>query len=364
MLKIIREDISRMKADALVNCASSSPTFGPGVESALFAKGGRWLKANREKLGLIEHGHAKISKGGGSLQCKWVIHAVGPYWKDGKSGEIEALCACYREVLTLAAQAHCKTLAIPLISAGNHGFPCEVVIPAAIGEITRFLSIYKMDVTLVVYNWKAYMASGRIFGDIDNILGNDYDTEEAILKSYIDAIWPPKRRTSEQVYQAKQRQKLKEHHASYQRPVSQAEREKAVAGLRSKIKGSRKGYAAELNRLLTAKKLVTSKIYDDEYLSKQVFFKVLHGQYASAPDKDTLLMIAFRMRLTYEETSKFLAHAGLAFSPSNLRDLIIGDFISRGDYHQEGLDIVLNNEHLPQLFGTVGDERPQGKRRA
>ena len=77
-----------------------------------------------------------------------------------------------------------------------------------------------------------------------------------------------------------------------------------------------------------------------------------------------MLMIAFRMRLTYEETSKFLAHAGLAFSPSNLRDLIIGDFISRGDYHQEGLDIVLNNEHLPQLFGTVGDERSQGKRRA
>ncbi len=193
MLKIVRDDISKTKADAIVNCASSNPTIGAGVESALFAKGGRWLKANREKLGVIEHGHAKISKGGGSLQCKWVIHAVGPYWVDGKSGEIEALCDCYREVLTLAAEKHCKTLAIPLISAGNHGFPPEVVVPAAVGEITRFLSVCEMDVTLVVYEWKAYMASGRIFGDIDSVLGMDFDTEEAILKSYIDAILPPKR---------------------------------------------------------------------------------------------------------------------------------------------------------------------------
>ena len=355
MLKIVRDDISKRKADAIVNCASSNPTIGAGVESALFAKGKRWLKANREKLGVIEHGHAKISKGGGSLQCKWVIHAVGPYWVDGKSGEIAALCNCYREVLTLAAEKHCKTLAIPLISAGNHGFPPEVVVPAAVGEITRFLSVCEMDVTLVVYEWKAYMASGRIFGDIDSVLGMDFDTEEAILKSYIDAIFPPKRRSPEQVYLAKQKKKLADHHENYQRHVSQTEREKAVTALRSQIKGSRKGYALELERLLKVKRFSPTKIYDGEYLSKQVFFKVLYGQYATAPEKDTMLMIAFRMRLTYGETSKFLAHAGLALSPSNLRDLIIGDFISRGDYQQVALDMVLCNEQLKQLFGTVGE---------
>lgn len=352
MLRIVRDDISKLKADAIVNCASSNPTIGAGVESALFAKGRRWLKANREKLGVIEHGHAKISKGGGSLQCKWVIHAVGPYWVDGKSGEIEALCNCYREVLTLAAQAHCKTLAIPLISAGNHGFPPEVVLSAAIGEITRFLSIRKMDIALVVYDWEAYMASGRIFGDINSALGMDFDTEEAILKSYIDAISPQKRRSSEQVYLAKQKKKLAEHRANYLRPVSQAEREKAVAGLRSQAKMFRKGYAVELDRLLKVKRLTYSQIYDKKYLSKQVLFKVRNGKYATAPEKDTMLMIAFRMRLTYGETSKFLAHAGLALSPSNLRDLIIGNFISRGDYHQEALDMVLCNEQQKQLFGT------------
>ena len=355
MLKIVRDDISKRKADAIVNCASSNPTIGAGVESALFAKGGRWLKANREKLGVIEHGHAKISKGGGSLQCKWVIHAVGPYWVDGKSGEIAALCNCYREVLTLAAEKHCKTLAIPLISAGNHGFPPEVVVPAAVGEITRFLSVCEMDVTLVVYEWKAYMASGRIFGDIDSVLGMDFDTEEAILKSYIEAVLPPKRRSPEQVYLAKQKKKLAKHRANYLRPVSQSERENAVAGLRLKAKMYRKGYAVELDRLLKVKRLTYSQIYDKKYLSKQVLFKVRNGKYATAPDKDTLLMIAFRMRLTYGETSKFLAHAGLALSPSNLRDLIIGDFISRGDYQQVALDMVLCNEQLKQLFGTVGE---------
>ena len=356
MLRVVRADISEQKADAIVNCASSNPTIGAGVESALFAKGKRWLKANREKLGVIEHGHAKISKGGGSLQCKWVIHAVGPYWVDGKSGEVEALCNCYREVLTLAAQNHCKTLAIPLISAGNHGFPPEDVLSAAIGEITRFLSVHeKMDVKLVVYDWKTYTASKHIFGDIDSRLGIDFDAEEAILKSYIDAISPPRRRSSEQVFLAKQKKKLAEHRANYLRPVSQTEREKALAGLRLQAKMYRKGYALELIRLLKAKHLSPSKIYDKKYLSKQVFCKVRHGKYAAAPDKDTLLMIAFRMRLTYGETSKFLSHAGLALSPSNLRDLIIGDFISRGDYHQEALDMVLCNEQQKQLFGTFGE---------
>ena len=140
-----------------------------------------------------------------------------------------------------------------------------------------------------------------------------------------------------------------------------AQDEHFLAGLRLQIKGSRKGYALELERLLTEKHLSPSKIYDKEiydkkkYLSKQVFCKVRNGRYATAPDKDTMLMIAFRMRLTYGETSKFLAHAGLALSPSNLRDLIIGDFISRGDYHQEALDMVLCNEQQKQLFGTVGE---------
>jgi len=354
VLKIIREDISRMKADALVNCASSQPVVGPGVESALYVKGGRWLKEHRQKLGVIEHGHAKISPSGGALKCKWVIHAVGPYWNGGNEGEIEALCNCYREVLTLAGQHKCRSLALPLISAGNHGFPCDIVLTAAVGEITRYLSLSAMDVYLVVYDWAAYMRTGRVFGDIDNLLGNDYDTEEAIAKSYIDAIMPAKRRSPEQVALAKQQKALDDWHAGYVRPFSQSEREKAIEEAKSRTCQTSKGYAGELQRLLRVKNLVTSKIYDGIYLSKQVFFKVYHGKYSDAPDMDTLLKIAWRMRLSCEETEGFLAFAGRAFSPSDLRDQIIRAFISNGDYHEYDLDQALYNEGHRQLFGMLG----------
>ena len=360
MLKIVRDDISRMKADALVNCASSRPGISAGVESALFAKGKRWLKEERAKLGVIGHGHAAITRGGGSLQCKWVIHAVGPYWEGGKNGELNALCNCYREVLTLAAKAKCKTLAIPLISAGNHGFPCDVVMSAAVGEISRFLSFYKMDICLVVYDWKAYVASGNIFGDIDNLLGNDYDTEQAIFQSYVDAIWP-KRRTYEQIKAANAKKCFDENHAKNERKPSGEERNKALEDAVRRVGKYPKGYVGELRRLLTVKKLSTSAIYQGGVISKQVFFKVYHGLYKGAPDKDTLLKLSFKMRLTYEETCGFLAHAGLAFSPSVLRDQIVADYITRQDYDTSALDMALYSRKLPVLFCSTEDRIGSGK---
>lgn len=356
MLKIVRNDIAKMKADALVNCASSQPTIGAGVESALFAKGGRWLREKRKQLGAIEHGHAKISKSAGSLPCKWVIHAVGPYWTDGKSGEIEALCNCYREVLTLAAQAKCRSLAVPLISAGNHGFPCEVVMSAAVGEITRFLSVCDMDISLVVYEWKAYMMSGKVFGDIDNLLGYDYDTEAAILKSYQDAI-SPKRRTQEQCDAEAAQLDFERHLAGYRPAVSQEARQKSVDEAIARAESFKQGYRGELRRFLSERHLQTSSVYDEEYLSKQVFFKVYNGKYKDGPDKDTMLKISFRLRLPVEETERFLSFAGRAFSPSDRRDQIIRDFMARGDYQPVFLDQALFAVGCPQLYGMVEGKR-------
>ena len=178
MLKIIRNDISATHVDAIVNCASSEPTVSPGVESAIYAKGGPALREARAKLGVIGHGHAEITRADGSLNCTWVIHAVGPYWEGGEKGEILQLCNCYREVLALAAQKKCRSLAVPLISAGNHGFPTDIALSAAVGEISRFLLAVDMDIQIVVYDLEAYLKSGRIFGDIESYLGEDFDSGE------------------------------------------------------------------------------------------------------------------------------------------------------------------------------------------
>lgn len=355
MLKIVRDDISRAHADAIVNCASSEPTFGPGVESAIYAKGGRWLREARAELGVIEHGHAGITRAKGKLNCKWVIHAVGPYWEGGEQGEILQLCNCYREVLTLANQKHCRTLAVPLISAGNHEFPIDVALSAAIGEISRFLLAFDMDIRLVVYDWEAYRRSGRIFGDIESYIGEDFDTDDAIIQSYWDAIGPQKRNRGPKPF-------VREPH---DKEFSSEEREKSLE--EAKKMNSELGvphrYAGKLTSLMEAHHKTAPQVYGGGNLSKQVFAKVLNGKYATHPDKDTMLQLAIGLHLNLDETRDFLSYAEMALSPALLRDVIIADFISRGDYKYQALDFALDKAGCAILCNTFDQILKKGNRK-
>jgi len=353
MLKIVRDDISRMHADAIVNCASSEPTFGPGVESAIYAKGGRWLREARAAIGVIEHGHAAITKGTGKLNCKWVIHAVGPYWEGGERGEIALLCNCYREVLSLALQRKCRTLAIPLISAGNHGFPNDIALSAAIGEISRFLLAFDMDIRLVVYDWDSYLKSGRIFGDIESYLGEDFDTDEAIINSYWDAIAPQKRNRGPKPFKRE----------PHDKEFSAEERERSLAKAQQKNSeiGVPHRYAGKLTSLMATHHRTAPQVYGGGNLSKQVFAKVLNGKYASHPDKDTMLQLAIGLRLDLNETREFLSYAEAALSPALLRDVIISDFIVRGDYNSQVLDFALDKAGCDILCDTF-DQKPKKRR--
>ena len=319
MLKIIRNDISATHVDAIVNCASSEPTVSPGVESAIYAKGGPALREARAKLGVIEHGHAEITRADGSLNCTWVIHAVGPYWEGGEKGEILQLCNCYREVLALAAQKKCRSLAVPLISAGNHGFPTDIALSAAVGEISRFLLAVDMDIQIVVYDLEAYLKSGRIFGDIESYLGEDFDS-------------------GEKKFTAEERKKS----------LDAAKKRNSEVGVPHR-------YAGRLDMLMRARNKSAAQVYNGGNLSRQVFAKVYNGKYTTHPDKDTMLQLSIGLRLNLAETRDFLSYAEAALSPALLRDVIIADFISRGDYDGYALDIALYNAGCPILCKTFAE---------
>ena len=178
---IIRNDITKVAADAIVNTANPQPVIGAGTDSAIYkAAGAELLLAERRKIGAIHPGEAAVTPAF-ALPAKCIIHTVGPAWRGGEAGEFETLASCYRKSLLLAKQLGCESVAFPLISTGTYGFPKDKALSVAMETIEDFLQDDDLDVTLTVLNKEAFTLSRDLLDDV---------------QSYIDD------RTAEQLHQA------------------------------------------------------------------------------------------------------------------------------------------------------------------
>lgn len=164
-LNIIRNDIVKMSCDAIVNAANSTLLGGGGVDGAIHKAAGPGLLFECMKLGGCKTGEAKITKGY-KLPSKYVIHTVGPKWKDGAHGEEDLLCSCYHSSLLLAMKNGCKSVAFPLISSGVYGYPQELALKVAVDEITAFLQRTDMQVYIVIYDQTFFKTCQRLYPDI------------------------------------------------------------------------------------------------------------------------------------------------------------------------------------------------------
>ena len=332
--RIIRNNITKVKADAIVNTANPKPRVGSGTDSAVYAAAGeRKLLEARRKIGDIAPGQAR-STDAFKLDAKYIIHTVGPAWVDGAHGEREVLRACYANTLALAADLSCESIAFPLISSGAYGFPKDEALNIALSEIGKFLLTHEMQVILVVFDRKALQLSERLVGDIAAYI-DDHDAERLHAAEYgpdrRNSAWHRERR--ERVYRESVRLEREEGEApAFEEPLSSVDFP-APAGksLEELLDGKSETFQQRLLKLIDQSGMTDVTVYKKANVDRKLFSRIrCKADYR--PKKKTALAFAIALELDLPTTRDLLARAELALSPSSRFDLIVSYFITHKNY--------------------------------
>ena len=333
-LHIIRNDITKVECDAIVNSANCSLLGGSGVDGAIHSAAGKELLEECKTLGGCGIGHAKITKGY-KLPCKYVIHTVGPVWKGGHKGEKDMLISCYKNSLNLAKENGCESVAFPLISSGVYAYPKEQALHIAMETISEFLLENEMTVYLVVYDNSSFEISKSLFYDV---------------KEYIDDVIyiPYKRRNSRNQYSCASLMcyELSEEDSCFSQSVD-LECSKKSFMLEQMLDNIDDTFSVTLLKLIDIKGMSDVECYKKANVSRQTWCKIMNEKNYK-PSKNTVIAFAIALQLTLEETKKLLLTVGFALSKSSRFDIIIEYFIVNKVY-----DIYLINETLFK-FDEVG----------
>jgi O-acetyl-ADP-ribose deacetylase (regulator of RNase III) len=341
--------LAGLKAEALVDSACSGLRVGAGVDSAIYAKGGKELWARRQAVGPIAEGEVAATEACGALACRVVLHAVVPRWHGGGHGEEDALRRCIRRTLDAARAAKCETVAFPLLGAGHRGYPPEVALRAAVEELAAAEEAGGIACTLALYPSEAVQIARRMFGEVQDLLDAGFGTAAAIEES-MDAAqavlgdvpersipWRREARRSKKACSAL----LKK--ACFPGAALPPELEK-------KLEDVAPGVGKALMALMNAKHFDNRRLMIKTGISKQLLSKIQNGKHAKAPEKRWLLACSVAMGLTLGETRAFLATAGYALSQADRRDVVVAYFLERGGAKIEMVDVALASLDLPTLY--------------
>ena len=319
-LVIMRNDITKMKVDAIVNAANESLLGGGGVDGAIHRAAGAELLAECRTLGGCKTGKAKIT-GGYNLPAKYVIHTVGPIYEDGKHGEQALLESCYWESLALAKEHHCETVAFPLISSGVYGYPKDQALKVAIDVISDFLLENEMTVYIVIFDKAAYKISEKLFSDIAEYIDDNYVDEHTDYRRESIRMNAPMAPCA----------KRKKADVDFLE-ICDCKAMVAEDDLDAKLRQIDESFSQMLLRKIDEKGMTDAECYKKANIDRKLFSKI-RSDIHYKPSKPTALAFAISLELSLDETEDMLRKAGFALSHSNKFDIIIEYFISKGNYN-------------------------------
>lgn len=381
--KIVRNDITKMNTEAIVNTANDHPTVGTGCDSAVYKAAGydKLLKYREEKIGFVPEGDAFITPGF-KLKAKYIIHTVSPLYMGGHKGEDEKLRSCYRKSLQIAKENGIKSISFPLISTGGFGYPKEEGMRIAVDEINAFLLSNEMNIFLVVFDTKATQLGEKIYPGLEAYIDHNYvkkareEEYDACFGSmrpselgcdrYLSNAEMTERRTrrnaegkpsfSGLMFKKEQAKKsvsdealsVEESCECDETPFFDFE-EQHESKLEERMKHMSDTYSEYLMYLIRERNMENGKVWKRAIVDKKIFSKIKNNRNYH-PNKLTALCLCVGAKLNLDESKDLLARAGYALSPCDKTDIIFAYFIENEIYDMIELDIQLEEHGLPCII--------------
>lgn len=370
---IVRNDITKMQVDAIVNTANPSPGYGAGIDTAVYkAAGVEDLLSKRREIGSVSPGNSFITDGY-RLPARFIIHTVGIRWNGGEEGEEAVIRACYKSVFSLAVENDIKSLAIPLLASGSYGFPKGIALRIALFEIESFMSDHDIELYLVVFDEKSFSLSSELYGDIDSYISENY-AEEKSLEEY-----PAEKASYERgVYGSPAPGTTQKRQSGFEGAILRKYSDKVRGGKKEKaylaastadqgviedsevsLKPDRslddvignldKTFMELVFSFADEKGMTDVEVQKKANLDRKAFSKLKCGT-TKNPSKSTALALAVALELSLDDTRDLLSRAGLALSPCSKQDVIVQYFIEREAYDIYEINVALF-EHGEQLLG-------------
>ena len=356
-LLLVRNDITKMTVDAIVNAANPSLLGGGGVDGAIHRAAGPELLKECRTLGGCQTGEAKIT-GAYRLHAKYVIHTVGPIWYGGEYGEEHLLRSCYRRSLALAAAHGCETVAFPLISSGVYGYPKADAFRVATEAIEAFLQDHDLTVYLVLFDRAAFLLGGGRFGDVKSFIDDAYaETELKRPRNLYSNRWAREPRDAMADTGKIWQEDARLCDACLCAPSVASEPMEARPGpLASKkdkdldelLRQLDEGFSQTLLRLIDEKGLTDVQCYKKANIDRKLFSKIRSDPHYK-PSKTTAVAFALALELTLPETQSLLSRAGYTLSHSYLADIIVEACIRKGVFNVLDVNELLFSYDQPLL---------------
>ena len=357
-IQIVRNDITKMNVDAVVNAANNELRPGGGVCGAIHSAAGPELAKECRSIGFCDTGDAKAT-GAYNLRAQYVIHTVGPVWHGGDMGEREALASCYKKSLELAKSLGCETMAFPLISSGIFGYPKKEALQVAMETICDFLLNNEMTVYLALFNKECLNVSKSLFSDIEEYIDQNYVDEQEHLEvnrsrlvesfSLREITAPSKKNAADEKAICESASALPAEHSACESSLAEYTMDGNLDDWLTKIDES---FSEMVLRKIKEKGMTNAQCYKKANIDKKLFSKIKSSR-DYKPKKNNALALAIALELSIDETRELRLKAGMALSHSSKFDIIVEYFIVHGKYDIFEINEVLFNYDQPLLGGAI-----------